>query len=127
MKSLEQQLNDYQIKQMTPMHMPGHKRNSNIAPYLKKLSEQWDITEIDEFDNLHGAQGILKEAMKRAEKTWSSDRSYFLINGSTCGILAGIRALTKRGDRILVARNCHKSVFHAIELCGLNPVLFFLL
>jgi len=122
MKSLEQQLKEYQAAEMIPMHMPGHKRNAEIAPYLNRLSEQWDITEIDGFDNLHGADGILKEAMDGASRVWGSDASYFLVNGSTCGILAGIRAMTKRGDRILVARNCHKSVFHAIELCGLQPI-----
>ncbi len=122
MQSLKQLLEQYRQQNILPMHMPGHKRNPELAPYLNHLSEQWDITEIQGFDNLHGAQGILKEAMERATKHWESDRSRFLVNGSTCGILAGIRALTKRGDQILVARNCHKSVFHAIELCGLQPV-----
>ncbi len=122
MQTLKQLLEQYQQKNILPMHMPGHKRNPEVAPYLNHLSEQWDITEIEGFDNLHGAQGVLQEAMERAAKSWDSDSSRFLVNGSTCGILAGIRALTKRGDRILVARNCHKSVFHAIELCGLHPV-----
>ena len=122
MKSLKQQLEEYQQQKKIPMHMPGHKRNANISPDLNNLSEQYDITEIEGFDNLHGAQGILKEAMERAAKCWNSERSYFLVNSSTCGILASIRALTKRGDRVLVARNCHKSVFHAIEICGLEPV-----
>ncbi len=122
MKSLQQQLKEYQTKQILPMHMPGHKRNAEIVPYLNQLSEQLDITEIEGFDNLHGAETILKEAMERSAKTWSSDRSYFLVNGSTCGILAAIRTMTKRGDRVLVARNCHKSVFHGLELCGLQPI-----
>ena len=122
MQSLKQLLEQYQQQNILPMHMPGHKRNPEVAPYLNCLSQQCDITEIEGFDNLHGAQGILKEAMEHASKMFHSDRSRFLVNGSTCGILAGIRALTKRGDQILVARNCHKSVFHAIEICGLQPV-----
>lgn len=108
--------------ELLPMHMPGHKRNAALAPYLERLGADMDITEIDGFDNLHGAQGILAETMNLASGLWGSRRSWMLINGSTCGILAGIRALTKRGGRVLVSRAAHKSVFHAIELCGLEPV-----
>jgi arginine decarboxylase len=104
------------------MHMPGHKRNQALFGDLTRLGADYDITEIDGFDNLHGSEGILKDAMERAAKLWNSKASYFLVNGSTCGILAGIRAATQYGDRILVARNCHKSIYHTIELCGLNPV-----
>lgn len=46
----------------------------------------------------------------------------YLVNGSTGGVLAAIRSVCKEGDKILVARNCHKSVFNAVELFGLNPV-----
>ena len=105
-----------------PMHMPGHKRNGALFPELVQLGAELDITEIDGFDNLHGACGILGEAMARASRLWHSDRSYFLVNGSSCGILAGIRALTRRGDTVLVSRASHKSVYHAMELCGLRPV-----
>jgi len=105
-----------------PFHMPGHKRASALFPYLNELSAAEDITEIDGFDNLHGASGILRQAMERAALLWHSQRSYFLIGGSSCGILAGIRALTRRGDKVLLSRNAHKSVYHAIELCGLHPV-----
>ena len=105
-----------------PFHMPGHKRNTARFPYLQNLSAAEDITEIDGFDNLHGAQEILADAMSRAAALWHSEHAYFLVNGSSCGILAGIRALTKRGDTVLLSRNAHKSVYHAIELCGLKPV-----
>ena len=105
-----------------PFHMPGHKRNAARFAYLSHLSAAEDITEIDGFDNLHGAEGILADAMTRAAALWHSDRSYFLVNGSSCGILAGIRALTRRGATVLLPRNAHKSVYHAVELCGLRPV-----
>ena len=105
-----------------PFHMPGHKRNTERFPYLDRLSATEDITEIDGFDNLHGAEEILAEAMARAASLWHSERAYFLVNGSSCGILAGIRALTKRGDTVLLSRNAHKSVYHAVELCGLKPI-----
>lgn len=75
-----------------------------------------DITEIDNFDNLHDAQGLIKEAQDKAAKMYGAKETYYLINGSTCGILSAISAVTKRGDKILVARNCHKAVYHGIFL-----------
>lgn len=98
-----------------PMHMPGHKRRlrpSDALPY------DWDITEIEGADDLHDACGILAEAMERAAELWGSRRSWFLVGGSTCGILAAIRAAAPFGSEVIAARNCHRSVFHAIELGG---------
>lgn len=64
----------------------------------------------------------MKSAQERAATLYGAKYTRFLINGSTCGILAGVRAVTKAGDKVLVARNCHKSVFNAIEICSLTPV-----
>lgn len=117
----------FENKNRIPMHMPGHKRNlclSHQAGYLSKLAADCDITEIEGFDDLHDADGILKESMEKASALWSCEETHFLVNGSTCGILSGIYAATKWGDSILVARNCHKSVYHAIEVFGLNPIYF---
>lgn len=111
--------------QMIPMHMPGHKRRVNLSNnfrYLKRLGADLDITEVEGFDDLHEPEGILKDSMERAALFWGSDESRYLVNGSTCGILAGIYALTNYGDRVIVARNCHKSVYHAIELRNLDPI-----
>ena len=94
-----------------PYHMPGHKRNlmvGEMAQYYKI-----DITEIDGFDDLHHAEGILLEAQKRANRLYGAGETYYLVNGSTCGILAAVMAVTERGDELLMARNCHKSVYHA--------------
>ncbi len=104
-----------------PMHMPGHKRNEALAPYLKALGAGLDITEIDGFDDLHGAEGILRRGMERAAQLWGAKRSFYLVNGSTCGILAAIHAVLGQGGSAIVARNCHKSVYHGLELCGITP------
>ena len=100
-----------------PMHMPGHKRRLRPSGHLPY---ELDITEISGADDLHDARGILGDAMKRASRLWGSGRTWFLVGGSTCGILAGIRAAVPFGGEIIVARNCHRSVFHAIELGGLK-------
>lgn len=99
-----------------PFHMPGHKRRlgSMQDPF------SFDITEIDGFDNLHHAQGILLEAEERAAALYGSEETCFLVNGSTCGVLSAIGALVRPGGTVLMARNSHKSAYHAVYLNGLH-------
>lgn len=113
-------LTEYSRGGVSPFHMPGHKRSAD-ADYLRRLGGDIDITEISGMDNLHGADGVLKDCMKRASRLWHSRHTFFLVNGSTCGNLAGIRAAARHGDSVIMARNCHKSVYNGVELCGLNP------
>ena len=103
MDDLYNKLSEYSSSDMYPFHMPGHKRTPH-----PKLPFEIDVTEIEGFDNLHYPKGVLKSF------------SNILVNGSTGGILAGIRTLTDFGDRVLIARNCHKSVYNAVELFGLR-------
>ena len=117
---LLEMLERYAAQGVKAMHMPGHKRNVGAAHYLGVLGARLDITEIDGFDNLHEPSGILKEAMARAAALWGSENAFFLVNGSTCGILAGVRTLAQPGDRVIVARNSHQSVYHALELMELD-------
>lgn len=108
-----------------PMHMPGHKRNLSISShsdYLEKLCAKADVTEAYGLDDLHNAKGIIKESMMEASKLWDAKSSYYLVNGSTVGNLASIYSMTKSGDKVLVTRNCHKSVYHAMEIAHLNAV-----
>lgn len=112
---IEQKLKALAQSDVYPFHMPGHKRQlSGFFPY------EFDITEIEEFDNLHHAKGLLLEAQQYAAQMYQSWKAYYLVNGSTCGILAAISAATTKGGRILVARNCHKAVYNAIYLRGLK-------
>ena len=116
MKYLDRQLISYERSDMYPFHMPGHKRKTLSFPNPYGI----DITEIDGFDNLHHATGIIKEAEQRAADLYGSKECFYLVNGSTCGLLAAICAATRKRDRILVARNCHKAVYHALFLNELS-------
>lgn len=98
----------------TPLHMPGHKRR--VWPAAGLGCAAWDMTEIDGADDLHEADGILADAMRRTAALYGSRRCWYLVGGSTVGLLAGVRALAPFGSEILVARNCHKAVYHALEL-----------
>lgn len=110
-----QQLISYGESDVYPFHMPGHKRRALPFPNPYTI----DITEIDGFDNLHHAEGLIREAEERAAELYGADRSYYLVNGSTCGLLAAICAAARRGDKVLAARNCHKAVYHAVSMQGL--------
>ncbi len=104
-----------------PFHMPGHKRQA--MPEL--LVTQLDITEIDGYDNLYSANGILKDCMDRAAKLYGSKRALLGVNGSTGNLLTAITAAFRPGDTVMVARNCHKAVYNAIELRGLKPLFLY--
>ncbi len=100
-----------------PMHMPGHKRR--LAP-VPGLPYDWDVTEVEGTDDLHHAEGILKRAMERTAELVGSRRTWYLVGGSTCGNLAAMYAMVPRGSEVIAARNCHKSVYHAMELLELR-------
>ena len=103
--------------------MPGHKRN--LASSAGKFPFERDITEISGFDNLHHAEGILKEAQENAAQLYGTRRCFFSVNGSTAALLSAISACVSKGGSILVARNCHKAVYHALYLRELQPVYIY--
>lgn len=113
-EGLYQALSVYCAGDDYPCHMPGHKRNPDSGEMARYYGI--DITEIDGFDNLHHAQGLLKEAQERANRLYGAGETYYLVNGSTCGVLAAVMSVTQPGDEILMARNCHKAVYHAVKI-----------
>lgn len=125
-------LREYCGEDHYPFHMPGHKRRMGTITDAFAI----DITEIDGFDNLHQPQSLLKEAQQRAARLYGADESFFLINGSTAGILSAIGACAHAAagapsadaaehKRIVMARGCHKSVYHAVYQNRLEPVYLY--
>ena len=121
-ETLYGKLSEYSTSDYYPFHMPGHKRNvEKIAAIedfkINKYSPySYDITEIDGFDNLHAPEGIIKKRMEEVSEFYESEKSYFLVNGSTCGILSAISAGCERGGKIVMARNSHKAAYNAAFL-----------
>lgn len=101
-----------------PFHMPGHKRNMEGRPFGDAY--KYDITEIDGFDNLQDADGLIEELETRAAAYMGSDEAHILVNGSTAGILAAISAEVPHRQKILMARNSHQSAFNAVFLGELD-------
>ena len=121
MKSLKEKLIEYSKSGIYPMHMPGHKRNAGSFSDVEKI----DFTEVEGLDNLHDPDGILKESMDDISKFLGTDKTYFMVNGSTGGVLAAIQSVTAIGDNIIIGRNCHKSVYNAVEIRNLQPIYLY--
>lgn len=115
---LYEKLSSYGKSDFYAFHMPGHKRQ--LGEFENPF--QIDISEIPDFDDLHHPEpeGELTRAQQRAAEVFGAEETHFLINGSTAGILSAISGCTKYGGRLLMARNCHRSAYHAAELRGLR-------
>lgn len=114
MPDIYQELSKLAESEMYPLHMPGHKRNQESTPL--KGAFRCDITEIDGFDNLHDEKGIILEAEERANRLYGADHTFFLVNGSTSGVLSAVSAAVPEGGAILAARGSHRSFYHAAYL-----------
>lgn len=114
MGELFRELQKYGESDYYPYHMPGHKRLAlgDLPEAFAKL----DITEIEGFDNLHQARGILGRLQEKAAVLYGAEESFFLVNGSTGGVLAAISAALPEGGHLLMARNSHASAYHAAYL-----------
>lgn len=102
-----------------PFHMPGHKRTDFGAFFG---IEKMDITEITDYDNLHEPEGIIRDSMNLVKDIFGSKESWYLVGGSTLGILVAISSVCTQGDKILIGRNCHKAVYNCIRLLQLEAV-----
>ena len=125
MEKLEEKLEEYSKYGRYPLHMPGHKRrfptDGEVPEYIREMAE-YDITEIEGFDDLSAPEGILRELMQDMREYYSTVDTKILVGGSSCGILAAISACCDIGDEILIARNCHRSVMGAVISRDLRPV-----
>ncbi len=123
---LEGMLN-YLKENNSPFSMPGHKSGrafmkTEAGKVLQEIILHGDITEVEGLDNYHDPKSIIKEGQRRLKELYGSEESYFLVNGSTSGNLVMIFSSFNEGDKIIVERNCHKSIFNAIILRKLQPI-----
>ena len=115
-------LMEYVKKETVPFHMPGHKQGRVLPKeYIENLAKI-DLTEVPGLDNLHNPDGPILEAEKLAAEAFGSKQAFFLVNGSTAGICAAMYALLNPGDRVVIMRNSHKSVYNGVVLTQSIPV-----
>lgn len=118
-------LEQFKGKQPTSFHVPGHK-NGHIFPHeareVYQSILQIDMTELTGLDDLHAPTGVIADAEKLAADFFQTEKTFFLVGGSTVGNLAMILAVCKQDDTVIVQRNCHKSIMNGLELSGAKPV-----
>ncbi|MHC5612872.1 MAG: aminotransferase class I/II-fold pyridoxal phosphate-dependent enzyme [Nostoc sp.] len=109
-----------------PFYTPGHKRGVGIAQPLADLLGtkifRADLTELADLDNLFAPQGVIREAQQLAAEAFGASQTWFLVNGSTCGIEAAILATCGTGDKIILPRNVHSSAIAGLILSGAIPI-----
>lgn len=105
-----------------PSHHRGKGASSSFTEVFGKTVLKYDLTETPLTDDLHEADGAIKEAESLASELFGSDRTFFLVNGTTCANEAMIISSVCEGEKILVARNCHKSVLMGLIISGASPV-----
>lgn len=107
-------------------HMPGHKGSAIYEKYgyedFMNSFVDCDITEIPGADNLFQMESVIKEVADKYVELYGVKASYPLINGTSGGLIAGVLASVKKGGKLIMARNCHKSVFNALMLGDISPV-----
>lgn len=116
-------LKKYISEGVISLHMPGHKNNIKEFEELNWLQENLykiDNTEVKGLDNLHLPEEMILEAELLTATAFKAAKSFLLVNGSTCGVYSMILGVTKPGDKVIVQRNCHKSVFTACLLGDLR-------
>ncbi|WP_250122387.1 aminotransferase class I/II-fold pyridoxal phosphate-dependent enzyme [Chroococcidiopsis sp. CCMEE 29] len=113
-------------KNHAPFYTPGHKRGQGISQQLANCFGpsvfQADLPELPELDNLFAPQGVIQEAQQLAAAAFRAEHTWFLVNGSTCGIEAAILATCNTGDKIILPRNVHSSGVAALILSGAIPI-----
>lgn len=107
-------------------HMPGHKKGAiykmlGYEDILKNLYKL-DTTEIPGTDNLHSPEECIKESLERASEVFKSDKTFYLVNGSTCGIEAAIMASVNPKEKIILNRDCHQSAINSCIIGDIDPI-----
>ncbi len=106
--------------------VPGHRLDKGICPrWTDRVGTEifaYDVTETPLTDDLHSPEGAIREAQGLLSALYGADRSFFLVNGSTCGNEAMILSAAFEGGKIMVARNAHKSALMGLILSGAEPV-----
>lgn len=109
-----------------PFYAPGHKQGQGIPGPLRELLGAAvfpaDLPELPDLDNLFAPQGVIQEAQELAAAAFGADETWFLVNGSTAGVMAAILATCGAGEKLILPRNIHQSAIAGLILSGAIPI-----
>ncbi len=120
MRPIYEALTNEKFKSQTQFHMPGHLRGRGFEGF--EISPSLDVTELFETDDLHAPENVIKKSLKNAAMVFGADKAYYLVNGSTSGVLGMVLGFVGEGEKIIADRYCHKSFVSALALSGAVPV-----
>ena len=118
-------LKKYVDENVSPFDVPGHhmgNAENEFKNYIGQLTYTCDVNAPRGLDNLNHPNGVIEESMKLMADCYKADEAFFLINGTSSGILAMIMSTVKAHEEIILPRNVHKSVINALILAGAIPV-----
>jgi arginine/lysine/ornithine decarboxylase len=109
-----------------PLFIPSHKQgraiNQKWKAFVGEEIFKMDLSEVQGLDDLHQPKGAILEAQRLAAMAWGADESFFLVNGTSSGIVASLSTIANEGDNIIVPRNAHKSAIFGLIVSGANPI-----
>ncbi len=120
MRAIYDALNDERFQARLQLHMPGHLGGRGFDEF--KITPEMDVTELAETDDLHNPETVIKASQDWAAKVFGAKKAYYMVNGSTGGVLAMALGFLKDGDLVIADRFCHKSFVSALALTGAEAV-----
>ncbi len=118
-------LNEFKTMRIVPLDVPGHKRgrgNPELTEFLGEKCLSVDVNSMKPLDNLCHPVSVIKEAQELAAAAFGAEHAFFMVGGTTSSVQAMILSACKKGEKIILPRNVHRSVINALILCGAVPV-----
>lgn len=118
-------LSRFQRERVVPFDVPGHKRgkgNPDLTAFLGQKAMSVDVNSMKPLDNLCHPVSVIRDAEELAADAFGAHHTFFMVGGTTSAVQSMILSCCKRGDKIILPRNVHRSAINALILCGAHPV-----
>ena len=118
-------LNEFKRNRLVPFDVPGHKRgkgNPELTEFLGERCMTLDVNSMKPLDNLCHPVSVIKEAEELAADAFGAKQAFFMVNGTTSAVQTMVLSACKKGEKIILPRNVHRSVINAMILGGAIPV-----
>ncbi len=118
-------LEEMKQNRLVPFDVPGHKHGKGNPDLTRFLGEQClsvDVNSMKMLDNLCHPVSVIREAQELAAEAFGAAHAYFMVGGTTSAVQSMVLSVCKRGDKIILPRNVHRSVINIMILCGAVPV-----